>query len=65
MGLKNKWIKMRLLIGGSPSKMFHLKEFENALIKLGIECKLVKGLNYNVWLLSKIFIINSKYYILK
>ena len=32
---------MRLLIGGSPSKMFHLKEFENALIKLGIECKLV------------------------
>ncbi len=32
---------MRLLIGGSPSKMFHLKEFESALIKLGIECKLV------------------------
>ena len=32
---------MRLLIGGSPSKIFHLKEFEDALIKLGIECKLV------------------------
>jgi glycosyltransferase involved in cell wall biosynthesis len=32
---------MRLLIGGSPSKIFHLKEFTNALIKLGIECKLV------------------------
>ena len=32
---------MRLLIGGSPSKMFHLKEFKNALIDLGIECKLV------------------------
>ncbi len=32
---------MRLLIGGSPSKIFHLKHFEDALIKLGIECKLV------------------------
>lgn len=32
---------MRLLIGGSPSKIFHLKEFQNALIELGIECKLV------------------------
>jgi glycosyltransferase involved in cell wall biosynthesis len=32
---------MRLLIGGSPSKIFHLKEFTNALIKLGIECRLV------------------------
>ena len=32
---------MRLLIGGSPSKNFHLKEFENALINLGVECKLV------------------------
>ena len=32
---------MRLLIGGSPSKIFHLKEFERVLIKLGIECKLV------------------------
>ena len=32
---------MRLLIGGSPSKIFHLKEFEDALIKLGIECELV------------------------
>ena len=32
---------MKILIGGSPSKIFHLKEFEDALIKLGIECKLV------------------------
>ena len=32
---------MRLLIGGSPSKIFHLKEFEKALIDLGVECKLV------------------------
>lgn len=32
---------MRLLIGGSPSKIFHLKEFENTLIDLGVECKLV------------------------
>ena len=31
---------MRLLIGGSPSKIFHLKEFKDALIKLGIECKI-------------------------
>ena len=32
---------MRLLIGGSPSKIFHLKEFENTLIDLGVECKVV------------------------
>jgi len=32
---------LKLLIGGSPSKLFHLKEFQNALIKLGVECKLV------------------------
>ena len=32
---------MRLLIGGSPSKIFHLKEFQNALIKSGVECRLV------------------------
>jgi len=32
---------MRLLIGGSPSKIFHLKEFEKALTILGVECKLV------------------------
>tara|TARA_B110001454_G_scaffold214654_1_gene234788 strand:+ start:281 stop:1342 length:1062 start_codon:yes stop_codon:yes gene_type:complete len=32
---------MKLLIGGSPSKIFHLKEFEKALTNLKIECKLV------------------------
>ncbi len=32
---------MRLLIGGSPSKIFHLKEFQKALIDLGVNCKLV------------------------
>jgi glycosyltransferase involved in cell wall biosynthesis len=32
---------MRLLIGGSTSKIFHLKEFEKSLIKLGIQCKVV------------------------
>jgi len=32
---------MRLLIGGSTSKIFHLKEFQKSLIKLGVECKLV------------------------
>jgi len=32
---------LKLLIAGSPSKLFHLKEFQSALIKLGVECKLV------------------------
>jgi glycosyltransferase involved in cell wall biosynthesis len=32
---------MRLLIGGSPSKIFHLKEFAKALTNLGVNCKLV------------------------
>ncbi len=32
---------MRLLIGGSTSKLFHLKEFQKSLKKLGVECKLV------------------------
>ncbi len=32
---------MRILIGGSTSKMFHLKEFANALTDLGVDCKVV------------------------
>ncbi len=32
---------MKLLIAGSPSKIFHLEEFQNSLIKLGVQCKLV------------------------
>lgn len=32
---------MRLLIGGASSKFFHLKEFSDALEKLGIETRLV------------------------
>ncbi|MEX0656242.1 MAG: glycosyltransferase family 4 protein [Nitrosopumilaceae archaeon] len=32
---------MRLLIGGSPSKIFHLKEFCDTLNKFDISCKLV------------------------
>ncbi len=32
---------VRLLIGGSPSKIFHLKEFAKALTDLGVNCKLV------------------------
>lgn len=33
--------KLRLLIGGSTSKIFHLKEFANALNELGVETKVV------------------------
>ena len=32
---------MKILIGGSPSKIFHLEKFQKALTKLNIECKLV------------------------
>ena len=32
---------MKLLIGGSPSKIFHLKELEKELKNLGVVCKLV------------------------
>lgn len=32
---------MRILIGGSPSKKFHLEELANALIKLDVETKVV------------------------
>ena len=32
---------MKLLIGGSTSKIFHLKEFANALTNLGVDCKVV------------------------
>ncbi|MBC8501977.1 MAG: glycosyltransferase family 4 protein [Nitrosopumilus sp.] len=32
---------MKVLIGGSPTKMFHLKEFASALTNLGVDCKLV------------------------
>ena len=37
---------MRLLIGGSPSKLFHLKEFSNELAKLGVESKVVLDTDY-------------------
>ena len=36
----------RLLIGGSPSKIFHLKEFSEKLIDLGMECKVVLDTDY-------------------
>ena len=37
---------MKLLIGGSSSKIFHLQEFVKALEKLNIECKLVFDADY-------------------
>ena len=38
---------MRILIGGSSSKLFHLKEFANALEKLGIKTKVVLDIDYS------------------
>ena len=38
---------MRLLIGGSSSKIFHLKEFSDSLQKIGVECKLVFDADYS------------------
>jgi len=32
---------LKLLIGCSPTKFFHLKEFAENLKKKGVECKLV------------------------
>ena len=32
---------MRILIGGTPSKIFHVKEFSNELIKKGIDSKVI------------------------
>lgn len=37
---------MRLLIGGSPSKLFHLKEFSDELAKFGVESKVVLDTDY-------------------
>ena len=37
---------MKLLIGGSSSFMFHLKEFSNKLNELGVETKLVFDADY-------------------
>ena len=37
---------MKLLIGGSSSKFFHLQEFVNALEELNVECKLVFDADY-------------------
>ena len=37
---------MKLLIGGSSSKIFHLQEFVNALEELNVECKLVFDADY-------------------
>jgi glycosyltransferase involved in cell wall biosynthesis len=38
---------MKILIGGSPSKFFHLQEFTDALIKNGIDCKLVQDIEFS------------------
>jgi glycosyltransferase involved in cell wall biosynthesis len=38
---------MKVLIGGAPSKFFHLKEFKNALIKNGVDCKLVSDQEFS------------------
>ena len=40
-------IVMKVLIGGSSSKLFHLKEFANALEKIGIETKVVLDVAYS------------------
>lgn len=37
---------MKLLIGGSPSKLFHLREFARSLESLGVECKVVLDVDY-------------------
>jgi len=37
---------MKLLIGGSSTKIFHLQEFVKALEKLNVECKLVFDADY-------------------
>ena len=37
---------MKLLIGGSSSKFFHLKDFTDELENIGIECKLVHDTDF-------------------
>ena len=37
---------LRLLIGGSSSKLFHLQEFSHALESFGVECKVVFDADY-------------------
>ena len=37
---------MRLLIGGAPSKFFHLKEFVDSLSKIDIQVKLVSDTDF-------------------
>ena len=45
---------MRILIAyGSKGKFFHMKEFSDALAKLGIECRLVKDSDYSKGFPSK------------
>ena len=38
---------MKILIGGSSSKLFHLKEFANALEDIGIKTKVVLDIDYS------------------
>jgi len=37
---------MKILIGGAPSKFFHLREFGDALVRNGIEYKLVSDIEF-------------------
>ena len=56
---------MKLLVGGSSSKLFHLKEFAGNLEKKGIECKVVFDSDYADGFqnrkISKWFSSNKKY----
>ena len=49
-------IKLKLLIGASSSKIFHLKEFADKLKKKDVECKVVFDSDYADGFLSLIHI---------
>lgn len=38
---------MKLMLAAAESKLFHIKELEDALIRLGVECKTVSLVTYN------------------
>ena len=44
---------IKLLIGGAPSKFFHLKEFSEALQKLDVKTMLVKDSDFSTGFPSK------------
>jgi len=51
--IKHPELKLKLIIGGAKTKLFHLHEFADALERLGLTCKVVHDIEVQLGFPSK------------